>query len=99
VHIDGIPVNPQANISTNIEFDPLGGSGVAVVADFSMEAQEINPVVGLMLNQLGWYQGCLYNQETDESPQLFFDHMAKSGYDAYELASEVRKGLDLTDAH
>jgi hypothetical protein len=40
---------------------------------------------------------CLYNQETDEHPQLYFDHMLKSG-DAYELAREIRRGLDLTDS-
>jgi hypothetical protein len=97
IHIDNVLVNPQANISTNIEFKPLGGMNAAVVPDFSMEAQEVTPVVDLMLNQLGWYQGCLYNQEINESPQLFFDHMVKSG-DAYQLAGEIRKGLDLTDA-
>lgn len=96
--IDGIPVNPQANISTNVEFKPLDNNGTAdVVPDFSMESKEIVPVVKLMLNQLGWYQGCLYNQETNEHPQLFFDHMLKRG-NAYTLASEIRQGLNLTDA-
>jgi hypothetical protein len=51
-----------------------------------------------MLNQLGWYQGCLYNQETNEAPQLYFDHMVKTG-DAYQLAAEIRQGLDLTDSN
>lgn len=96
--IDGIRVNPQANISTNIEFKPTGsGTNADVVSDYSMTSSEINPVVNLMLNHLGWYQGCLYNQETAEHPQLYFDHMLKSG-DAYQLAREIRRGLDLTDA-
>ena len=30
-------------------------------------------------------------------PQLFFDHMAKHG-DAYQLAAEIRRGLDLTNS-
>lgn len=52
--IDGIPVNPQANISTNIEFKPLDNNGtVAVVPDFSMASREVVPVVKLMLNRLG----------------------------------------------
>ncbi|HEY0792567.1 MAG TPA: DUF1259 domain-containing protein [Chthoniobacterales bacterium] len=97
VTIDGVRVNPQANISTNVEFKPLGGSTAAVVADFSMENEDVDPVVELMLNHLGWYQGCLYNQETGEHPQLYFDHMVKVG-DACQLAAEIRKGLDLTDA-
>lgn len=100
VYIDGVLVNPQANISTNIEFKPLDldnpKTAADVVPDFSMESKEVVPVVKLMLNKLGWYQGCLYNQETNEHPQLFFDHMLKRG-DPYELAAEIRKGLDLTD--
>lgn len=55
----------------------------------------MQPVVRLMREQ-GWFQGCLYNQETNEDPQLYFDHMLKTG-DAYALASEIRRGLDLTD--
>ena len=50
-----------------------------------------------MLVDLGWFQGCLYNQETAEHPQLFFDHMLKVG-DAYTLAREIRQGLDLTQS-
>jgi hypothetical protein len=48
-----------------------------------------------MLLANGWYQGCLYNQETDEAPQLYFAHMLKTG-DAYALAREIRSGLDRT---
>lgn len=60
-----------------------------------MTADEVNPVVELMLNDLKWFQGCLYNQETDERPQLYFDHMLKVG-DAYTLAQEIREGLNKT---
>jgi hypothetical protein len=96
--IDGIVVSPEANISTNVQFKPLSGSGssAAVGPDFSMDSTEVQPVVSLMRQQ-GWFQGCLYNQETNEYPQLYFDHMLKIG-DAYTLAREVRRGLDLTDA-
>jgi hypothetical protein len=104
VTIDGVAVNPQANISTNIQFMPVP-SGLcadsspncaAVAPDFSMEAASIMPVANLMVQQ-GWFQGCLYNQETAESPQLYFDHMLKVG-DAYVLAQEIRNGLNLTKA-
>lgn len=95
VEIDGVRVNPAAGISTTIEFKPLGGEQAAVVPDFSMTADEIQPVVRKMLLQNGWFQGCLYNQETDERPQLYFDHMLKTG-NAYELAREIRRGLDKT---
>ncbi len=96
--IDGIHVSPEANISTNVQFKPLSSSGsnAAVGPDFSMKSSEVMPVVSLM-RQRGWFQGCLYNQETNEYPQLYFDHMLKIG-DAYSLAAEIRRGLDLTAA-
>ncbi len=96
--IDGIRVSPEANISTEVQFKPLSSSGsnAAVGPDFSMESSEVMPVVTLM-RRLGWFVGCLYNQETNEYPQLYFSHMLKVG-DAYALAREIRRGLDLTDA-
>ncbi len=98
IRISGVHVKPQANISTHVAFKPLGdGAKVAALPDFSMKAQAIGPVIDLMLNQLHWFQGCLYNQETDEHPQLYFDHMLKVG-DAYGLAQEIRRGLDRTQA-
>jgi hypothetical protein len=96
--IDGIRVSPEANISTEIQFKPLSstGSSAAVGPDFSQTSSEVEPVVSLMRRQ-GWFVGCLYNQETNEEPQLYFAHMLKTG-DAYTLAAEVRRGLDLTDS-
>jgi Domain of Unknown Function (DUF1259) len=94
--IDGIVVSPEANISTNVQFKPLSSTGsmAAVGPDLSMKSSEVMPVVSLM-RRPGWFQGCLYNQETNEYPQLYFDHMLKVG-DAYALAQEIRRGLDLT---
>jgi Domain of Unknown Function (DUF1259) len=92
--IDGIEVNPSTNIATNVAFEPLNrdGTRVAVVPDFAMTATEVNPVIGTM-RAAGWDIGCLYNQETNEFPQLFFSHNWKVG-DPYKLAMEVRAGLD-----
>jgi beta-lactamase class D len=61
-----------------------------------MESVEVQPVVATMRKQ-GWFVGCLYNQETNETPQLYFAHILKRG-DAYTLAAEIRRGLDQTDA-
>jgi hypothetical protein len=95
VTIAGTEVNPQANVSTNIEFKPLGGSKAAVVADIAMPTAAVNPVIRFMLDRQ-WFQGCLYNQETGETPQLYFDHMVKVG-DAYALAHEIRDALDVEE--
>lgn len=98
IFIDGIRVRPQTNIATNVAFEPLNadGSHCAVAPDFAMEAGEIDDVVRVMRHR-GWDIGCLYNQETDEHPQLYFSHQIKTG-DPYELAREVRMGLDQTNA-
>ena len=93
IFIDGVRVNPATNIATNVAFEPLNSSGseTAVVPDFGMEASEVDPVISTMRAK-GWDIGCLYNQETDEHPQLFFSHNFKVG-DPYVLAQEVRDGL------
>lgn len=97
ITIDGIRVSAHANISSNIEFKPLSSHGMMAAAapDFSMTAAEVQPVVRVM-KRFGWFVGCLYNQETSEHPQLYFAHMLKVG-DPYELAHEIRRGLDRTD--
>jgi hypothetical protein len=95
IAIAGVEASAEANISTEIQFSPLAAPGQAAAApDFSMTGPEVQPVVSLMRGQ-GWFVGCLYNQETDEDPQLFFSHMLKTG-DAYTLAAEIRRGLDRT---
>ncbi|MDQ6731840.1 MAG: DUF1259 domain-containing protein [Actinomycetota bacterium] len=97
--VDGVHVSPEANISTGIQFKPLGrtGSHAAAGPDFAMTGREVMPVVKLMRAK-GWYVGCLYNQETEGYPQLYFSHMLKTG-DAYQLAAEIRAGLDKTNAN
>lgn len=98
IYIDGVRVRPQTNIATSVSFEPLNAAGthVAAAPDFAMVATEINNVVRVMRRQ-NWDVGCLYNQETDESPQLFFSHQLKTG-DPYDLAREVRMGLNQTNS-
>ncbi|HLI00298.1 MAG TPA: DUF1259 domain-containing protein, partial [Acidimicrobiales bacterium] len=95
IRLGGVTVNPYLNIATPIGFEPLGGDRAVVVPDFGMFAHQVEPVMRLMRSK-GWLIGCLYNQETDEHPQLYFSHQLKVG-NAYELAKEVRAGLELTD--
>jgi hypothetical protein len=90
----GYRVSPFLNIAINIHFEPLGKETV-VSPDFGMVTGEVMPVMQKMRSQ-GWAVGCLYNQETDEDPQLFWSHQIKVG-DPYQLAEEVRRGLDLMD--
>ena len=96
ITLGGIRVNPYLNIAAPVAFEPLGGGMAAAVVDYGMVWDEIQSVMRLMRGK-GWDIGCLYNQETDEHPQLFFSHQFKKG-DPIELAREIRAGLQLTDS-
>lgn len=97
VTLQGIQISPELNIATSIAFEPLGnGLLAAAAADFSMVASEVQNVIRVMRQQ-GWVIGCLYNQETDEHPQLYFSHTVKVG-NAIELAHEIRRGLNQTNS-
>ena len=87
-----VRISPYLNVYTPIDFEPLGGDTAAVVPDYGMVTGEIANVTRTMRRQ-GWEVDCLYNQETDESPQLYFSHHWKVG-NAYRLAAEVRRGLE-----
>lgn len=99
VRVDGIHVNPRTNIMTNISFEPLNsnGSQTAVIGDFAQTWRQVMPFEQVMRVEQNWDIGCLYNQETAESPQLFFSHQFKVG-DPYVLAAEIRQGLNHTAA-
>jgi hypothetical protein len=94
VHLGCVLLNQSANADTNIVFEPLNKTGAraAVAPDFGMTAGQAQDVIGVMRAH-GWDIGCLYNQETDESPQLYFSHDFKVG-DPYRLAQEIRDALD-----
>jgi hypothetical protein len=94
--LQGVPISPFLNIATMVAFEPLGNGLTAASADFSMVSSEVQNVMRVMRLQ-GWVIGCLYNQETDEEPQLFFSHTVRVG-NAIELAHEIRRGLDQTNS-
>jgi hypothetical protein len=97
IRLGGVVVNPYLNIMTPVAFEPLDNTGnnAAAVPDFGMVHNEIMPVMRVMRGQ-GWDIGCLYNQETDEYPQLYFSHQFKTG-DPLQLAKEIRRGLNQMD--
>lgn len=94
--LGGTAVKTELGLETEVQFEPLGNGKTAVSPDFAMTASEIQPIIKIMRKQ-GFVIGCLYNQETGEQPQLYFSHQLKVG-NAYDLAREVRKGLDKSDS-
>lgn len=93
--LGGVSISPFLNVFTPVDLEPLGGDIAVVIPDFGMVWKEIDNVARVMRGQ-GWELNCLYNQETDEYPQLYFSHQFKVG-NAYQLAAEVRRGLEQTN--
>jgi hypothetical protein len=98
IHLGGHPIKGGLGVSTNIAFQPLGsnGSRALAISDFGLIAKEVSPVFEAMFKQ-GFINGCLYNQETDEQPQLYFSHQWAAG-DPYDLAQKIRNGLSHTNS-
>ena len=48
ITLGGVKARPEANIATNVSFEPLDASGTETAAapDFSMEGQEVDRVIG-----------------------------------------------------
>jgi hypothetical protein len=79
-----------------VAFQPYGGGiNAAVVPDYGMTYDDVQKVIAYSRAR-NWDIGCLYNQETDEQPQLYFSHNFKVG-NSIRLAKEVRGALDLMD--
>lgn len=96
IRLGGIKIKPGLNVATNVQFEPAPGGGAVVVPDIAMTASEVNPVLKTMRHR-GWESGCLYNQETAEHPQLYFDHSFKTG-NPVKLAHQIRRALDRTNS-
>jgi hypothetical protein len=94
--LGGVAISPELGVANEIFFEPLGDGRTAVAPDFSLTASEVNPVMSIM-RKAGFTVHCLYNQETAESPQLYFSHQLAVG-DAYALARAIRNGLERTNA-
>lgn len=79
VTLHGVPIKLWFQIHDDLAFQ-------------SINTDEIQAVVKQMRSN-HWDVGCLYNQETAETPQLFFSHMFKTG-DSVSLARQIRAGLN-----
>ena len=105
MRLGGVYVSPSLAIATHVRFKPLHGTDegsgnngpntVAAAPDFGMTQREVPGVIKVM-RAAGWDVDCLYNQETDEDPQLYWSHLLKVG-DATQLAREIRRGMDRMD--
>lgn len=75
-----------------IAFQPTGDGKAAVTGDFVLEAEEVDPVVGALMEH-GIEVTALHNHMLDEEPRLFFMHFWAHD-DAETLAKGLRAALD-----
>ncbi|MQY34590.1 hypothetical protein SRB17_25600 [Streptomyces sp. RB17] len=78
--------------STLLMFQPLGGGRAAVNGDFTMTADQVNPVIRALRSH-GLTVIEVHNHLLYEQPRLFYLHFWKTG-DATTLAHDLRAGLD-----
>jgi len=94
IHLAGVAVKPELGVSVTVAFEPLDAMGqtAACAPDLALIATEINPTLAVMRAQ-GFDVHCLYNQETDEKPQLYFAHNLATGA-PIDLAEKLARALD-----
>jgi Domain of Unknown Function (DUF1259) len=95
VTLGGIQVRSELGLGHTCTFLPLGDVRTVVSINFALIAIEVNVVIEIMRRQ-GFTVHCLYNQETAETPQLYFSHQLAIG-DPYQLALAVRRALNRTN--
>ncbi len=100
VTLGGVSVQSDLGILNEFAFEPLGndssGNNTVVGAQFVMLQSEVDRVFKV-LKGYGFSTECLYNQETDENPQFFYNHAELTG-NAYNRAYQLREALNLTNA-
>ncbi|WP_127359348.1 LppY/LpqO family protein [Actinacidiphila soli] len=82
--------------STLLMFQPLGGGRAAINGDFTMTADQVNPVIKALRSH-GLTIIELHNHMLYEHPRLFYLHFWKTGQ-ATALARALRAGLDQVHA-
>jgi hypothetical protein len=92
ISMHGMPVPPAMGTATAINFQPAGGTRMAVTGDFVMTGEEV-PKVMKALHDGGIEPTALHSHMIDEEPRLFFMHFWAVG-DATKLATTLRTALD-----
>lgn len=87
-----ITLPDRMEAATLLMFQPLGGGRAAVNGDFTMTADQVNPVIKVLRSH-GMTIVELHNHLLYERPRLFYLHFWQTG-DATTLARTLRAGLD-----
>lgn len=95
IQMNGYTLSPVMDVSTPISFQPLGKGNAAVIGEFALEENEVEPVVRT-LTANGIEVTALHSHMITEQPRLFYVHCWATG-DAAELAGIMREALNETN--
>jgi hypothetical protein len=89
---NGMPAPAAMGTGTAISFQPTGGGKAAIVGDFVVTAEELNPMI-TALRQNSIEVVAIHSHMLEEQPRLFFVHFWAND-DADKLATGLRSALD-----
>jgi hypothetical protein len=96
VQMNGYTLSPVMDVSTMINFQPLGNGSTAVIGEFALEENEVEPVVRT-LTANGVEVTALHSHMLTEQPRIFYVHCWDTG-DPTKLAGIMREALNETNS-
>jgi hypothetical protein len=96
ISMNGYVLSPVMDISTMIRFQPLGKGSTAVIGEFVLEENEVEPVIKTFTDN-DIEVTALHSHMITEQPRIFYVHCWATG-NAEQLASIMRKALDKTNS-
>ena len=96
ISMNGTVLSPVMDVSTSVRFQPLGNGDAAVIGEFVLEENEVEPVMQAFLDN-GIEVTALHSHMLTEQPRLFYMHCWATG-NAEALASAMRQALDKTNS-
>lgn len=96
IHMNSTVLSPAMDVSTMIRFQPLGNGSAAVLGEFAVEENEVEPLMQTFTDN-DIEITALHSHMITEQPRLFYIHCWATG-NAEDLASAMRKALDKTNS-
>jgi hypothetical protein len=88
----GMAIPPSMGTGEALNFQDAGNNRVATTGDFSLTAEEVNPVL-IILREHGIDVTALHSHMLDDTPRLFYMHFWAVG-DPAQIAGGLKAALD-----
>ena len=90
--MDRMTVPPSMGVAESLNFQEAGTGKVATTGDFILTAEEVNPVMSVLLEH-GIQVTALHNHMLTDEPRLFFMHLWAVG-SPRSVAQGLKAALD-----